>query len=815
MKNGKVSVRRSPSNVVSVAAPSVISVSDAVTSSYEDIDTESSEETVGVVDIATEPAVKKRNIRRPPKVEERNSDTTSDSVRHPNQKSKAQSIKTPPSRPKSTSKKGQYPVDCPFCATSNIVHVAPSSFQIECVKCCSTDCGKEYWVRIEDGHTTVTKQYPLSTSTSIPADALRNMRGQRQRANGRREAAVSDKDGGSSSHRNHRKRKKADSEEVQTDTVSEHRESGSSSPLEVISPPRKKRRRGQAASSVNCKHQTVKVEEDDSADDDRKSVTEGASSAADTARAPSTSLGLDDAVKRNPERMYFDTDSESTFLIPRDAHYVKPPHLHSTVEEYTDGSSLHDHVVRPYECAMSHVEMARPCARTLCSDFIAGDSHCWEAVPMMLPGNVPMARIGYRFQCCWCSMEVCFVENDGRQWTSNEVQGDLGVITADTADAELQIDELSKVRGKRGPQKRVSCPETPETAVGNTWISAGTSMGDGDHSGGTAVSSNDIERQCRRLHASVLHKWRVSRGLPIPPVDVTSFSRVPASLDDLKIKDRIMASDGTNWLPGWIEKIDDGKKGKHRKVLVHFKGWNSRWDKWYNVNTGMLKTVNEYRRDKRMHSATRNEGLYEMMKQKYPHFTASSLFEAEINRTHKVRRRREKEEMDSDHDTADSHNDTRTLIDNGHEHGSRQHRESTSSSADSLSEEQRLWNEAVSEIEIVDADIVMMHKPAQDGFMEELRLPIHNHQNMVLSPPLFWSTSSLHQKAEHSICELVRDCFGETTRGLKDADIWMIYTLCELQIDRVFFTLHCLKRPERVAAYLKVLQTQNGSETAK
>ena len=112
-------------------------------------------------------------------------------------------------------------------------------------------------------------------------------------------------------------------------------------------------------------------------------------------------------------------------------------------------------------------------------------------------------------------------------------------------------------------------------------------------------------------------------------------------------------------------------------------------------------------------------------------------------------------------------------------------------------------------VEIVDADIVMMHDKSE-AFMEVMELPIHNEQEMVVNPPMFWCTSSVHGngKVEHSICQLVRDCFGDLVKTVKDEDIRTIFKLCDGQIDRVFFTLHCLKRPEGVAAYLKILRAQ-------
>ena len=40
---------------------------------------------------------------------------------------------------------------------------------------------------------------------------------------------------------------------------------------------------------------------------------------------------------------------------------------------------------RLYQAKMSHIEMVEACTRSNCSDFLLGNSHCWEASPMILP----------------------------------------------------------------------------------------------------------------------------------------------------------------------------------------------------------------------------------------------------------------------------------------------------------------------------------------------------------------------------------------------------------------------------------------------
>ena len=164
------------------------------TSSYDldqevDVETESSDETEGLTEAQGETrssrvvgasAVKKGNIGRcPPRLveeRERNSDTTTDSMGHPSHRSKSESEGTNGARVKS--KKMRYPIECPFCATSNMVHIAATSFQLQNIVCCSDHCGQEYWVQIHDGEPIVTKKYPAATT--IPANALRNMRGQNE-----------------------------------------------------------------------------------------------------------------------------------------------------------------------------------------------------------------------------------------------------------------------------------------------------------------------------------------------------------------------------------------------------------------------------------------------------------------------------------------------------------------------------------------------------------------------------------------------------------------------------------------------------------
>merc|ERR1712204_152513 len=92
--------------------------------------------------------------------------------------------------------------------------------------------------------------------------------------------------------------------------------------------------------------------------------------------------------------------------------------------------------------------------------------------------------------------------------------------------------------------------------------------------------------------------------------------------------------------------MGENKNQNKQKVLVHFKGWNSRWDKWYHADSGLLKTLNEFRRERKMHSATRNEGLYQIMRQKYPRFVSTSLAEQTLNSTAKRRQRKHRKRTD-------------------------------------------------------------------------------------------------------------------------------------------------------------------------
>eukprot|EP01084_Bolivina_argentea_P240232 403652_1 len=213
---------------------------------------------------------------------------------------------------------------------------------------------------------------------------------------------------------------------------------------------------------------------------------------------------------------YYEEDTGCLYRVVCDKNCEYNYHSNSISN---DQSTRH----RPYNHKMSHLEIMDKCSRSMCSDFIGGESHCWEAQPMTLPGNIKMAQIGYSFMCVWCSKAICFVDNSDNS--------DLDVVC------------------------------------------------------GVLVSDNcqSIELQSRQIASTLICSQAV---------DGPSYSRVPSSLNHLRIKDRIMASDGTNWLEGWIERIDKNK------VLIHFKGWNNRWDRWYNVKSGMLKTLNEYRKDR-------------------------------------------------------------------------------------------------------------------------------------------------------------------------------------------------------------------------
>merc|ERR1712228_929648 len=268
---------------------------------------------------------------------------------------------------------------------------------------------------------------------------------------------------------------------------------------------------------------------------------------------------------------------------------------------------------------------------------------------------------------------------------------------------------------------------------------------------GVLIETDSVEQQCHFIYNSLQNNSNFS-------ADVPSYSRVPNSFNDLKIRDRIMASDGTNFLPAWIIKIDRNKKANMSKVLVHFKGWNSRWDKWYNINSGMLKTVNEYRKEKKMHSATRNETIYQVMKQTYPTFCASSLYEEEINKNDK-KKKREKGKLKNDN------------------------------------------------VEIVDAEIVMMHDK-NETFMALHELPIYKQNEMVLCPPLFYSASTMNGISNKNVAQIVRKCFVHLSQSLiNEKDIQLLYEKCQSKIHCLFFTLYALKSPQRVKAFLKLLQS--------
>ena len=203
-----------------------------------------------------------------------------------------------------------------------------------------------------------------------------------------------------------------------------------------------------------------------------------------------------------------------------------------------------------------------------------------------------MAQIGYIYQCCWCGKEIAFVEQCQSKQQLKYIEKSKSM---EIYDAKLVDHQNTDNDNKNKKQRRKVEVET-ETKNDND-----NDNDDNKQNQNSVIDDNlpSVQQQCRVILNSLLTKWKASEGIPNHTEDGPSYSRVPFSLNDLRIKDRIMASDGTNWLPGWIEKIDKHKKNPmNNKVLIHFKGWNARWDKWYNINSGMLKTVNEYRKEK-------------------------------------------------------------------------------------------------------------------------------------------------------------------------------------------------------------------------
>ena len=364
---------------------------------------------------------------------------------------------------------------------------------------------------------------------------------------------------------------------------------------------------------------------------------------------------------------------ESTYF-----NFPIPVHLQHNEEDQEISSAQCDESTlcfnnlhcRPYQNSMSHIEMMSDCSRSKCSDFIPGNFHCFEAVPVELAGNVRMSEIGYDFECIFCDRRISYIER-----------------------GELREEEMER-------------------------------------------ENESIEKQCRFIFNQLQNKSQFVS-------DVPSYSRVPNSFNDLKVRDRIMASDGTHFLPAWIIKIERNKKLNMNKVLVHFKGWNSRWDKWYNINSGMLKTVSAFRKEKKMHSATRNEIIYQVMMEKYP----SSRCEEE--------RERERNE----------------------------------------------------DVEVVDAELVMMHDK-NETFMSLHELPIFNQNELMLCPPLIYSLSTMNGITEHNVPQIVRKCFAHLSQSLiKEKDIQLIYEKCQSKIHRLLFTLYALKNPQRVQSYLNLLQS--------
>merc|ERR1712154_86196 len=150
--------------------------------------------------------------------------------------------------------------------------------------------------------------------------------------------------------------------------------------------------------------------------------------------------------------------------------------------------------------------------------------------------------------------------------------------------------------------------------------------------------------------------------------------------------------------------------------------------------------------------ASRNKTIYHVMKQKYPILTATSLYEEKMNQNGKKRKRTKSKKRHGD-------------------------------------------------VEVADAEIVMMHDK-NETFMALHKLPIYNQNALVLSPPLFYSASSVDK---HTLLPFIRSLSKEETR--EDIDC---------NIDHLLFTLYCLKRQQRVQAFLKLmLQNQNNNSNSQ
>ena len=660
---------------------------------------------------------------------------------------------------KQKTQKNKFKVDCPYCQTSNTLQiVGTQQFKLKPTNC--IQCKEEFWTHIDpkDDTPIITKNYPFAPSTHPTISAAVSL--------------VNNYNTNKLQISFNRKRKKRE------DSFDEDDKDESSSDIEVLndkpikstskkpiiaSPPRKKRKKNNMSTNNNTStnqdnKMNNKIDVTSDGDDNNEMI-----------------FRFDDVIKKqnekdidkqdnddyndinyNNDNVYFDSNTGKRYLIPMDDEYDNNV-LYDDNDGYNEMNNYnkieYNAYNRPYQAKMSHIEMVEPCSRSNCSDFLSGNTHCWQASPMMLPGNIRMAQIGYIYQCCWCSKEICFVEEcQSRQQLKYSQSEEI-------VDAILIDKDKDKDKDK---------DEDEDKSNNNNNIEFDNIA--------------PIEQQSRVIFSTLLQKWKSSESIPNFSQDGPSYSRVPFSLNDLRIKDRIMASDGTNWLPGWIEKIEKNKKSNiNNRVLIHFKGWNSRWDRFYHINSGSLKTVNEYRKEKKLHSATRNEVIYEIMKHKYPNFISTTLFEQEINKKYKNRKKiKDKEEMDAYSD--DDNNDDDDNKDN-----------------DELSE-------------IIDGELVMMHDK-NEIYMAVQEIGIHEQDSFILNPPLFFSTSSIESNTDKNITELVRKCFIHLNNVLNnDDDIKLIYQVCDKKIDRVFFALHCLKRPERVQTYLKLLRYNNNNK---
>ena len=745
------------------------------------------------------------------------SDSTSTT---PHKRRKRFKLKLNTSKPKS--QKNRFKVECPFCNTSNTVQISGQQFKFKSASCIK--CKKEYWIHVKSSDNTpiVTKEYPFQASKIPKLSAFPN------NANNSNIKTSTFS----------RKRKMPDSFDSEQDKES-------SSEIEILNdkpiksqrakpmaPPRKKRRRNnsrgntpsntvqiqpmKSETKLKPKHEpksepTITIKTDTKLDVDSEShdednrifrfddviqsnQNENKDNKHRQQQNTNTNRNQEQIRKKSKQKQnqsdinidnnhyhgnndtYYDPNTGDTFLIPvEDYDDEEDDNLKFDKDDGYDilNNPKIDYNAfnRPYQAKMSHIEMVEPCTRSNCSDFLLGNSHCWEASPMILPGNIRMAQIGYIYQCCWCGKEIMYVEQCQSKQQIKYNEQSMEIIDAVIVDKN----KCQQIDNKEQKSEIKEDIDKNKNTKQNTKID----------------NFPNIQQQCRVILNTLFTKWKASEGIPHHTEDGPSYSRVPFSLNDLRVKDRIMASDGTNWLPGWIEKIDKNKKSSiNTKVLIHFKGWNSRWDKWYNINSGMLKTVNEYRKEKKLHSATRNEGIYEIMKHKYPNFISTSLFEQKINKKHKSNhnkwnKRRDKEEMDDDSD-----DDNKNNKNNNNKHDPKS--------------------------EIVNAELVMMHDKNED-YMSIQELGIHDRDKYILNPPLFWSGSSMIRNDDKDgnddkhIIELVKKSFIHLNNVLNDEDIKLIYKLSENKIDIVFFTLHCLKRPERVLAYLRLLKNHKSN----